>query len=175
MTNLRDITSSLTEDEANEVYSNYAKAILRRSDELLRNSDEYLQSDGESAIEELKMRLEDYLQQFIQEEPIITEIVSENSPEQIDSSIGFKGYVGGFANTGKGTIEGDGKDKAMRQVADGFIGEIKKANSSSMTSFNEIRDSENKSFSDGTNSSIKNSQVVMLARNSEYAGVELLS
>lgn len=37
-----------------------------------------------------------------------------------DSSI----YVGGFSNKGKGTPEGDGKDKAMREVADGFIGEL---------------------------------------------------
>lgn len=89
-------------------------------------------------------------------------------------STGFQGYKGGFENTGKGTPQGDGKDKAMREVADGFIGEITKANSSSLTSYNTLRDSQNTSFSKGTNSSIKNSQIVMLARNSEYSGKALL-
>ena len=171
LTNLRELTSSMDNDTANVMYSDYAKAILRRSDELLRNSDEYLQASDESVLEELKMRLEAYLQQFIQDEPIITEVTMTQNES---NTSGFQGYVGGFENTGKGTVDGDGKDKAMRQVADGFIGEITKANSSSMTSFNELRDSENKSFSNGTNSSINNSQVVMLARNSEYSGAELL-
>jgi len=43
---------------------------------------------------------------------------------QPTESTGFQGYKGGFENTGKGTPQGDGKDNAMRQVADGFIGEI---------------------------------------------------
>ena len=43
---------------------------------------------------------------------------------KIVKSSGFQGYVGGFDDKGKGTAEGDGKDKAMRKVADGFIGEI---------------------------------------------------
>ena len=33
-------------------------------------------------------------------------------------------YKGGFEDKGKGTPQGDGKDKAMREIADGFIGEI---------------------------------------------------
>ncbi len=37
---------------------------------------------------------------------------------------GFQGYKGGFEDKGKGTPEGDGKDKAMRKIADGYIGEI---------------------------------------------------
>lgn len=41
---------------------------------------------------------------------------------------------GGFENIGKGTPMGDGKDKAMRQVADDFIGEIFKEDSSTGTS-----------------------------------------
>jgi hypothetical protein len=40
------------------------------------------------------------------------------------TNINFQGYKGGFDNTGKGTPRGDGKDKAMREIADGFIGEI---------------------------------------------------
>ena len=38
----------------------------------------------------------------------------------------FQGYKGGFDNKGKGTPQGDGKDKAMREIADGFIGESSK-------------------------------------------------
>jgi hypothetical protein len=51
---------------------------------------------------------------------------------------GFQGYMSGFDSKGKGTSQGDGKDKAMRQISDGFIGEIKPQrlnNSSSATSF----------------------------------------
>jgi hypothetical protein len=33
-------------------------------------------------------------------------------------------YKGGFDSSGKGTPDGDGKDKAMREVADAFIGEL---------------------------------------------------
>jgi hypothetical protein len=56
------------------------------------------------------------------------------------TNINFQGYKGGFDNTGKGTPLGDGKDKAMRQVADGFIGEHKPVNiqTSTRTSFNDI-------------------------------------
>ena len=53
---------------------------------------------------------------------------------------GFQGYKGGFENIGKGTPQGDGKDKAMRQIADsGFIGELDTTTgkeSSTLTSFN---------------------------------------
>jgi len=58
--------------------------------------------------------------------------------DEIDIT-GFKGYKFGFIDKGKGTIEGDGKDAAMREVADGFIGEIGKTTSSStLTSANTI-------------------------------------
>jgi hypothetical protein len=50
----------------------------------------------------------------------------------------FQGYKGGFENKGKGTPKGDGKDAAMRKVADGFIGEGTKENSSTITSSKEI-------------------------------------
>ena len=48
---------------------------------------------------------------------------------------GFQGYKGGFENTGKGTPQGDGKDKAMRQTADGFIGEVLDKSKQSSTNF----------------------------------------
>jgi hypothetical protein len=51
----------------------------------------------------------------------------------------FTGYKGGHSDIGKGSPEGDGKDKAMREVADaGFIGELTEkgaGGSSTLTSF----------------------------------------
>lgn len=51
----------------------------------------------------------------------------------------FLGYKSGFDSKGKGSNEGDGKDKAMREVADaGFIGELTEkgaGGSSTSTSF----------------------------------------
>lgn len=46
---------------------------------------------------------------------------------QSQNTRGFQGYVGGFSNEGKGTVQGDGKDKAMREIANGFIGELSKS------------------------------------------------
>ena len=51
---------------------------------------------------------------------------------------GFAGYRGGFSGVGKGTPDGDGKDKAMRGVVTaaktpGFIGEISDMNRKSST------------------------------------------
>ena len=100
---------------------------------------------------------------------------------------GFQGYVGGFNSKGKGTSAGDGKDKAMRKVADGFIGEIgssKGSRSSSATSlrhwFTTLSGTElDKEISRGVNSwtsinrdmvPMKDSSVIMLARNSEFKG-----
>jgi hypothetical protein len=53
---------------------------------------------------------------------------------------GFQGYKGGFEDKGKGTPQGDGKDKAMRQVATASIVEFKsdKSKSSSLTTLNEV-------------------------------------
>jgi len=45
----------------------------------------------------------------------------------------FQGYKGGFENTGKGTSEGDGKDKAMRKISRFFIGELSDGNTKSST------------------------------------------
>lgn len=42
----------------------------------------------------------------------------------VTPTTGFQGYKFGFENKGKGTVLGDGKDKAMRKLADGFIGEL---------------------------------------------------
>ena len=45
---------------------------------------------------------------------MLEEVVEEVSK----TDTGFQGYVGGFDGKGKTTVEGDGKDKAMREVAD---------------------------------------------------------
>ena len=65
-----------------------------------------------------------------------TDNMSKVIVTQSSTSVGgFQGYKGDFENTGKGTPEGDGKDKAMRKVADGFVVEVSKATpSSSLTS-----------------------------------------
>lgn len=48
---------------------------------------------------------------------------------------GFMGYRGGYAPGGKGSASGDGKDHAMREVANAFVGELaSKRPSSTLTS-----------------------------------------
>lgn len=58
-------------------------------------------------------------------QPITNSDIDVNTTS--NQTTGFKGYVGGFSNEGKGTVQGDGKDKAMREIADGFIGELHKS------------------------------------------------
>lgn len=55
---------------------------------------------------------------------------------QAKTETGFQGYIGGFSNEGKGTVEGDFKDKAMRSVAKSAIVALNpsKGESSSLTS-----------------------------------------
>lgn len=76
--------------------------------------------------------------------------------------------LGGFENKGKGTSEGDGKDKAMREVAGYVVTEIKDKTkkSSSQTSQDYITSR----WKEGDPNRPK---VVMLARNSEYSGQPL--
>ena len=104
-----------------------------------------------------------------------------------NTATGFQGYVGGFEDKGKGTPEGDGKDKAMRKVANGFIGEsvtpidvqsLKqiKPTSSTVTSFKEI--GIKVSHNDYSNTGVTlvsgtDHTIVMLARNSEFKGKPL--
>ena len=85
---------------------------------------------------------------------------------------GFQGYVGGFDSKGKGTVQGDGKDKAMRKAADGFIGEIVKTTPSSTSTSHKVL-STNESISENfgkttvvLGTTVDNSKVIMLARNS---------
>jgi len=87
---------------------------------------------------------------------------------QSSVSRGFQGYKGGFENIGKGTPQGDGKDKAMRAVAGGFILELdpKRENDSSTGTTSK----EYPNYREGVMVSSKNfyNDVVMLARNNEF-------
>ena len=69
----------------------------------------------------------------------VKEIKDVEQSNQTSISVGFQGYKRGFENVGKGSREGDGKDKAMRKVANaGFIGELSldgTQGSSTLTSF----------------------------------------
>jgi len=85
--------------------------------------------------------------------------------------------IPGSSNKGKGTAEGDAKDAAMRKDANGFIGEIRKEDSSSNTSLNRIKGKINLEEVD-QNEDSKNildnySSVVMLARNASFKNVDL--
>lgn len=51
-------------------------------------------------------------------------LFKSQQPESQTTISNFQGYKGGFEDVGKGTPKGDGKDKAMRKIADGFIGEV---------------------------------------------------
>jgi len=95
---------------------------------------------------------------------------------------------GGFENRGKGTPQGDGKDKAMRKAADaGFIGEIDWTagkESSTLTSFNLASPGATKTMTDiGQDAKSKHAYVIalkptgktiMLARNGKFNGIDLL-
>jgi len=111
----------------------------------------------------------------------LLEDYSQTTGLPIGTKTGFQGYKGGFEDKGKGTPQGDGKDKAMRKVADGFIGEIinrdDDAKSSTNTSFNVVG---NKGGSIGADKigfvaykEDKSANVIMLARNKEFAKLPL--
>ena len=85
--------------------------------------------------------------------------------------------IPGSSTKGKGTAEGDAKDAAMRKDANGFIGEIRKEDSSSNTSLNKIKEKINLEEVD-ENEDSKNilndeTSVVMLARNASFKNVDL--
>lgn len=126
----------------------------------------------------------------IRERMVVMKSTSEASMQQTKTTAGFKGYAIGFDSKGKGTPEGDGKDKAMRKIADGFIGEIgskKGSKSSTATSlkhwFPILSDKElDKEVTNGIRSwssvnrdmvPIPKDAVIMLARNSEFANKPL--
>ena len=103
----------------------------------------------------------------------------------------FQGYKGGFEDKGKGTPEGDGKDKAMRQVATSSIVEFKsdKVPSSSVTTLETIGTDNSYSYENdryvgqsysgvlpafsGIGVMNNYGKTVMLARNGKLANKEL--
>lgn len=117
-----------------------------------------------------------------------------------NTGTGFQGYVRGFDSKGKGTPAGDGKDKAMREVADSFIGELDftkitelpngKASmlgNSTLTSFGELVDEVTPELlhtlaflneADGISTTsgwapVPSNKVIMLARNGSLKGKAL--
>jgi hypothetical protein len=103
-------------------------------------------------------------------------------------STGFQGYKGGFENVGKGTPQGDGKDKAMRQIADGFIGEVLDRNKQTSSNFSAKsiyeKDKTNNTLDYFDNAptvvayretGVDGNKVVMLARNGELKNKPLSS
>jgi hypothetical protein len=90
--------------------------------------------------------------------------ISENQPvTQPSTSVeGFQGYKGGFEDKGKGTPQGDGKDKAMRQVANSFIGEEDglSISSSTRTSAEYINKNESTDNKDINTASLKQTKVL---------------
>jgi hypothetical protein len=91
--------------------------------------------------------------------------IQYSSVKESDTVEDFQGYKGGFENKGKGTPQGDGKDKAMRKVANTSITEIsnRTKESSSKTTEDQLPWDSNKSI-DG---------IVMLARNGSLRGQNL--
>jgi truncated hemoglobin YjbI len=74
----------------------------------------------------------------------------------------FQGYKGGFVNKGKGTPQGDGKDIAMREIADSALVELTSDKpSSSKTTIDQLGEID------------ENSNIIMLARNGKLKGKPL--
>jgi hypothetical protein len=104
----------------------------------------------------------------------------DNLPEQETTkesdNKGFQGYKGGFDSKGKGTPEGDGKDKGMREIANGFIGEVVSRSSSSYTSAQTIGKKTKQGVTPEENSYtinagyIEKNSIIMLARNGKFKG-----
>ena len=98
------------------------------------------------------------------EEDIHLHVVQKWLEEQDLPPAPVRNFSGGHSNAGKGTAAGDGKDAAMRQVADSSIVELAdSAPSSSLTTRETLGE---------VNSS---SKVVMLARNGKLRGKPLTS
>ena len=151
------------------------------------------ESAGEGAIKMHNKAVDKGLLIKVKEDGRFAIFTINTKSTQSTSVKGFQGYKGGFENTGKGTPQGDGKDKAMRQVANVFIGELSKnGKGSTFTSAKEIAQkqgeepitsgaryldgNENKYVNEIYSASIKlkgQPLVVMLARNGKLAGQEL--
>jgi hypothetical protein len=162
-------------------------------------STEYSQEDRLNALLDEAVAKEDYekaasirdeisqltSKEVVDEQSLASEVLEEAPTTQSTTSTGFQGYKGGFENVGKGTAQGDGKDKAMREVADsGFIGELDTTTgkeSSTLTSFNLMSSGATVALTD-LNKAVKQFPVIalkptgntiMLARNKELVNKPL--
>ena len=102
----------------------------------------------------------------------------KTGPKDTNNKQGFNGYVSIKDTGGKGSIEGDAKDKAMREIADGFVGEIEDGminNSSTGTSYKELKDNYSGNVKGGsiTYYGAAKPTIVMLARNGSLKGKQL--
>ena len=96
---------------------------------------------------------------------------SESKTPEFDKK-GFNGYVSIKDTGGKGSAEGDAKDKAMREVANGFIGEVNKsADSSTLTSYLTISETaDSTTIKNDINDDLEEDRVSMLASYEEELG-----
>ena len=164
---VKDFTSWLTGEKHTDKLQDYRQAIINKIPEFKNSSIYYYKEVGQPT----HSTALDYL--------INKYDWNKQSKSQTTVS-NFQGYKRGFEDKGKGTPDGDGKDKAMRIVADGFIGEISDKgidNSSSYTSFQEIGTNHTWAEEDDSVaiSGTPDMKIVMLARNSEFNNKPLKS
>ena len=161
---VKDFTSWLTGEKHTDKLQDYRQAIINKIPEFKNNPIYYYKELGEPS----HATALDYL--------INKYDWNKQSKSQTTVS-NFQGYKGGFEDIGKGTPEGDGKDKAMREIANAFAGEIIDINSSSYTSLKVIEakvkelDKTVNSFQEKDETKVIGSTfstVAMLARNSEF-------
>ena len=113
----------------------------------------------EKEIEKLKIREAESKKEKAQPTPVTEE---EAPVTKKEPTTGFQGYKFGFEDKGKGTPQGDGKDKAMREVADGAIVEL-----------SSDKDSSSKTSLGAVGSPKEGDKVIMLARNGSLSGKPL--
>ena len=161
---VKDFTSWLTGEKHTDKLQDYRQAIINKIPEFKNSSIYYYKELGEPS----HATALDYL--------INKYDWNKQSKSQTTVS-NFQGYKGGFEDIGKGTPEGDGKDKAMREIANAFAGEILNNDSSSYTSLKVIEakvkelDKTVNSFQEKDETKVIGSTfstVAMLARNSEF-------
>ena len=155
--------------------SKYEGTIKKVAERIVNRGKSDVEVTPETITENLKKQLEvegkiakalkDHLDNKDEPTQIVEEVLAEQKVDNEVKPIEHVSYKGGFENTGKGTSEGDGKDKAMRRVATTSIVEIANRNrqSSSLTTEKELPWDIDKTANG----------VVMLARNKEFRGKDL--
>jgi hypothetical protein len=168
-----------------EVYVNYVYQAINAWGDSFR-ANEFYSTARQSKIDNGFIKVKeisplDVISYFVDKDGKVDTENETNVNRRDDSK--FTGYVGGFSTAGKGTVAGDGKDKAMRQIADGVIVEVldPKGKTSSNTSATEIAKNKNlklEAKKDGVKSiiaatfdkALPGASFIMLARNGEFKG-----